>query len=252
MAGILPQMNFGVGQLIAQPVGGGSPVPFGALEDVSVDFSADLKELNGAYTYALGVAKGKSKVSIKATYAELDINAFNAYFFGGTVSSTNVLQTALGEAHSVPAVSTYTVTVTNSATFLQDQGVFYAATGKYMTQVASGPVQGQYSVASGVYTFAAADASAAVVISYTYTVASTGHDIIVTNQLMGSAPTFQILLSDTYNGPQGVQTVNFIGYAAVSSKLTATLKADDYTKFELDFMLMANAAGQVCRITSSS
>lgn len=49
-----------------------------------------------------------------------------------------------------------------------DQGVAYALTGAALTLVASTPAEGQYSVSAGVYTFAAADASAALLVSYGY------------------------------------------------------------------------------------
>lgn len=72
-------------------------------------------------------------------------------------------------AQTVPAASAYTITVPNGAWFSQDKGVTYA-NGTKMVAVASNPAAGQYSVAAtGTYTFAAADASASVIINYTYT-----------------------------------------------------------------------------------
>ena len=47
-----------------------------------------------------------------------------------------------------------------------DQGVTYASNGAALTAVSGAPAQGQYSVAVGSYTFAAADAGASVLISY--------------------------------------------------------------------------------------
>ncbi len=48
-----------------------------------------------------------------------------------------------------------------------DAGVTYA-NGTPLTPVSSNPTMGQYSVSSGVYSFAAADANASVLISYSY------------------------------------------------------------------------------------
>ncbi len=72
-----------------------------------------------------------------------------------------------GEAATVPAASgPYTVTAQAPyGPWASDQGVTYAS-GAALTPVAANPVQGQYSVAAGVYTFAAADAAAGVLISY--------------------------------------------------------------------------------------
>lgn len=69
------------------------------------------------------------------------------------------------EAQTVPASGNYVVTAINAATFAFDQGVTYA-NGTALTPVAANPGAGQYSVAAGIYTFAAADAGASVLLSY--------------------------------------------------------------------------------------
>lgn len=70
------------------------------------------------------------------------------------------------EAHTVPASSTYTVET--DVTWLQDGGVTLA-NGTPLVAVASSPAAMQYSVSrEGVYTFNAAQASAAVLITYSY------------------------------------------------------------------------------------
>ena len=74
-----------------------------------------------------------------------------------------------GEAHSVPASGPYTVTVANAATFAFDAGVTYA-NGTALTAVTGTPARGQYTVngTTGTYTFAAADAGAAILLTYTW------------------------------------------------------------------------------------
>jgi hypothetical protein len=62
------------------------------------------------------------------------------------------------ESATVPSVSPYTVTVANSSTFWQDEGV----------TTASGAAVTGYAVANGVYTFPASAAGEAVLISYQY------------------------------------------------------------------------------------
>jgi hypothetical protein len=72
-----------------------------------------------------------------------------------------------GEAQTVPG-SPYAVAVNApNGNWAVDQGVTYA-TGAALTRVSGSPAVGQYSVAAGVYTFNAGDASAAVLISYSY------------------------------------------------------------------------------------
>ena len=96
----------------------------------------------------------------------------------------------------------YTVTVANAATYNDDLGVVYAATGKRFNRVTTPSAAGQYSVnfATGVYTFAAADANAALLISYTYNVTTSGNKLTLTNQLMGTTPTFKATFYTTYTG----------------------------------------------------
>ncbi len=73
-----------------------------------------------------------------------------------------------GEAWTIPATP-FQITATQPwGNWGSDQGVTFAATGVALTQVASGPTAGQYAVAAGVYTFAAADVGKAVLISYGY------------------------------------------------------------------------------------
>ena len=74
------------------------------------------------------------------------------------------------ETLTVPATTTYTVTVAKAASFTDDLGVVDIATGAPMTEVAASPgpanTGGQYSVSNGVYTFNAHDASKKVGIAY--------------------------------------------------------------------------------------
>jgi len=71
------------------------------------------------------------------------------------------------EAASVPATPG-PYTIQSQDFFLQDIAVTYA-NGTALTKVASGPIAGQYAVgATGLYTFAAADQGAAVLLSYGY------------------------------------------------------------------------------------
>ena len=319
------QFVFGTGTLVVQALGGTNPIPIAALTEVSVDISADLKELNGSFTYPLAVARGKSKIQCKATTAAVDVVAFNQFFFGGSVSTTNTIQAAVGEAHTIPSTATYYVAPTNSANFVDDLGVTYTVSGLYLTQVLGlptsagqytvvgpvagatcsfatnvmtctvAPTSGQFAVgqvitATGVtpgtyisslgtgtggvgtynlssspgtiaaeavsagatYMFYSADAGKAVQITYNYSAASTGHSLTVSNQLMGSAPTFQCNLIDTYNGASGLQQVNLVLYACVAQKLSMPLKADDFLMNQLEFSAMANAAGNVFTMSTSS
>lgn len=221
-----------------------TPQLFGVLQDVSVEFSATTKELFGQYQYPVLVQRGQAKIQCKAKMGALSANLFNSLFFGGTTSAG---QTAISisEAGAVPAGAGYTVTVANSTTFLQDEGVYYAATGIPFAKVTSAPAQGQYSVAAGVYTFAAADANAAVLTSYTYTVAATGQKLTLSNPLVGTNPVFSAQLFTQATTPLGKKNAVLNLHACVSSKLQIATKIEDFTIPELDFSAFADAAGLV-------
>lgn len=245
----MSQYVFGTGQLFAMPVGGGAPLRFGALQDVSVDFNGDLKQLFGQYQFALDTARGKTTIEWKASTGNIDISAFNQIFFGGNVTAGDELIQAFNEAGTVPSMTTYTVTVANAADFVMDLGVYYSTTGLPLKQVATGPTTGQYTVSSaGVYTFAVGDASAHLLFNYLYEGASSGGSLEITNQLMGSTPKFQLVLSQLYEG----KSFTLMLYSNTAEKLSLPLKQDDYLIGELSGQSMADSANRVARITTTS
>ena len=73
------------------------------------------------------------------------------------------------EVTLVPFTGPYTITVDNSTNYLNDKGVAYNPSGTALILISSGtPTVGQYKHSGGTYTFAAADAGQAIIISYTY------------------------------------------------------------------------------------
>lgn len=245
----MSQYMFGTGQLFATPVEGGAPLRFGALQDVNVDFNGDIKSLFGQYQFPLDTARGKSTIEWKASSGNIDVAAFNQLFFGGTVDTGDELKQVINEAGTVPAMSTYTVTVANGANFFMDLGVYEAVSGLPLQQVASMPATGQYSVSSvGVYTFNSAQASVAMLFNYLWEDAAAGGSLEIGNQLIGSTPKFQLILSQLYNSKQ----FTLILYSATAEKLSLPLKQDDFLIAEMSGQANANDAGQVARITTTS
>ena len=184
-------LDFGAGFLVARPVAGDlntNPTPrqIGALQEAQVEFSSDLVEAFAQGKYALDVATGKSKITLKAKALAYNPYALADLFLGvdPVVGSTRYLVGPYAEADSIPATpGPYTVTVSHSANFDHDYGVT-KADGTEFTKVASAPAQGQYSVVetTGVYTFAAADQGTPVLINYSWKDAANG--VSVTAPLM--------------------------------------------------------------------
>ncbi len=233
--------SFGSGLLFATNTAANStPVQFGTLQDVQLDISRSLKELYGQNQFPVAIGGAQMKITGKAKVGQVNGQLYNDLFFGGT-SAVGQTKLAYNEAGAIPSATTYTVTVTNSATWVEDQGVLYADTGIAFKKVASAPAVGEYSVAAGVYTFAAADASKNVLISYTWTDATSGQTITTGNPLQGVQPTFTLIVSRQYNGVQEA----FKLWSCISSKLSLPTKMADWGITELDFSAFADSAGRV-------
>jgi hypothetical protein len=234
--------SFGSGILLGTrtDIPNATPVNFGLVQEVTIEETATIKELHGQYQRAIVEARGTIKTTGKAKVARISGLAF-AHLFYGISPSAGQLATSFAEAGTVPAAAPYTVTVANAASFSDDHGVVYVATGLPLTKVAAAPSPGQYSVASGVYTFNAADTGKAVLASYTYSLSGSGHKFSVTNQLLGTTPTFQAQFYTTFQG----QAVSLRLNNCTSNKLSFKTKLEDFVMPEFDFSCYADAAGNV-------
>lgn len=243
-------INFGSGKLVAVPtnladgsvIATPTPVVLGTMQDISLDLSTEMKTLYGSKRYPIAVGQGKGKTEIKAKYAEIDGGILGSLFFG-KAATAGIKAAVFDSAGTIPASSPYTLTVAppNSGAFVADLGVLRTDTGVQMTRVASAPATGQYSVAAGVYTFAAADTGKPVAISYEYSAATGGQIWTMTNETMGYTPSFAMLLQNGYDGKNLVVKLN----RCVSGKLSLPLKADDFAIYDFEAEAFADAAGNL-------
>src|SRR5258708_2265654 len=186
------QLAFGAGALWGNRTdvtgGGIGPDQFGILQDVQIDFDWTTKELWGQFQFPVDIARGQGKITGKAKFARIFGAIFGDLFFGQTPAAGQ-LTVAENEAATVPATPPFTIAVANAASFADDLGVYYAngsnAGGRF-TRVTTPAAAGQYSVnlATGIYTFAAADANAAVAISILYNIISTGKKLTLPTQFL--------------------------------------------------------------------
>jgi hypothetical protein len=235
---------FGSGVLIGTP-SGGSPINFGLVQEVSLNVATTTKALYGQYSFPVAIGSGTKKMSGKAKMARISGQALGSLFFGATPSAGSI-QTQFGETTTVPTSAPYTYTTTNHTTFVADQGVVYASSALPLKQVASAPAVGQYSVSAvGVYTFSSADSGAAMLISYTYTLAAAGTSVAVNSQLIGPSVSFSANLFA--QDPSTNRQFSVLLYNCVAEKLSFGTKVEDFLMPELDFQCFANAAGQVCQ-----
>ncbi len=232
---------FGSGVLVATPAGG-SPINLGILQDVSIDESIQMKRLYGAHNFPVAVAAGQRSLTGKAKFARLSPQAVGLLMYGvAPAVGTQYLQ--YGEAVPTNAASPYASA--NAATWSEDLGVIYAASGLPLKMItgAGAPAAGEYKVAAGNYTFNADDVAAGLLANYAYAVAASGRTVTVNQSLMGPMTYFSVRLFQT--DPQtglfyGVKLFNCAG-----SKLTHATKVGDWTIPEFDFEAFANGAGQV-------
>lgn len=241
-------MEFGFGSGLLTGINTSStglqvPRRFGALQDVSIEFTGETKELFGQYQYPIDTARGKTKITGKAKLAEINTGAYNDLFFGQT-EATGQLKYAFNETTTLgTGAASYTI-ANSGSTPLTDEGVFYTTPlGNQLTPVSSAPASGQYTfnASTGVYGFAAADAGALMSVNYLYTVA-TGHNIAISGAvLMGNTPRFKATFFQQYENNQVVLVLN----ACVSSRLTFPTRIDDYVIEDMDFSAFADSNGNV-------
>lgn len=244
-------INFGVGRSIAVPkrlldgtvIANPKPVVLGTMQDISVDMNVELKKLHGARRYPIAVAQSKGEINIKAKYADF-IAAIYGSLFAGKNATTAIKGVEVDAPYSIPATLTYTVTVVppSSGTFAADLGVL-GPDGVQFTPVVSAPAVGQYSVSPlGVYTFAAADASKAIKISFEFTaVSTTAQTFDLSNDLMGSTPSFSLYLKQQFDGQTLVMRLNKV----VSGKMNLPFKNDDFALYDFEAEALDDGTGSL-------
>ena len=239
----MAQYSFGTGVLYGKStsVANATPSRFAGLQGVTIDIAFSVKELFGQYQFPIAIGRGTGKITGKATWAQFNARAFNDLFFGQLSGpSTGALRQAVAEAQTVSA---NIITATNNATYQSDYGVVYSANGGVLIATANAPLAGQYSVnqTTGVYTFNASQNGVAMLISYSYQDAANGSKISITNQLLGNAPTFAAVFTETFNG----QSMTLVLNQCMSSKMAIATKLEDFTIPEFDFEAFADSGNNI-------
>lgn len=199
-------IQFGTGVLFMAPNSGNTaanPTPqrLGILQEVTVDFKADLKKLYGQKQLPVATARGKIDVTAKGKFAAFNPTMLNQVYFG-QIQTAGIMKVADQEAQTVPNTpGPYTITVTHVAGVpIVDLGVTYADGTPFSNQTPSAAGEYTVNLATGVYTFNSADANKPVLISYMYSVSTEGVTIALANQLMGYAPYFEAVLYNNFRG----------------------------------------------------
>jgi hypothetical protein len=221
-----------------------TPVRFGGLQGVSIDFAFTLKELYGQYQFPIALGRGTGKITGKADMAQLNAQVYNDLFFGYANVSTGSQPISVAEAQTVAN----TVNVThNGANYLRDLGVVLASDNTVFTRQNT-PItaNGTYAVneSNGLYTFNSGQANANVLISYEWTDAANGKTISLTNQLLGNAPTFLAAFQTTFRSKSLTLVLN----ACMSSKLSLPSKLEDFEIPSFDWQSFADDSGNIGKL----
>ncbi len=236
------QLTDNTGAAVSNP----TPVQFGVLQDCAADFSFDNKELYGQNQYAVAVGRGKGKIGIKAKMARINGLVFNNLFFGQPSVNSGIIADFYDTTGEPIPTTPFQITIAppSSGVYSADLGVYNGTTGQVMTRVASGPTTGQYMVveATGVYTFATADAGNMVYISYQYTATSTvAKNNTVSNVAMGYAPTMRLDISMPFNGKSLIFTFPNV----IATKMSIQTKLDDFAIPDFEASAFADSFGHI-------
>jgi hypothetical protein len=217
------------------------PALLGTLQDISVDFDRKIEALLGQYNVAIALGGGELKISGNAKFARFQATQFNNLFLGQTLTAGSMLEMTTGEPVT-PASGAFTVV--NGSTFVEDLGLFYAATGVPLTPVSSSPIAGQYvagAADTGTYTTATADNGTAMICYYSYT-SSSGNKIVAANQLMGAMPSFALYMKQSFDYLGTAKDLTLKLNACSSSKISLAFSNQKFAVPEFDFQAQADAS----------
>jgi hypothetical protein len=227
----MPQFGFGGGSLwgTRTDIAQAQPVKFGALQDVQLDFSGDLKPLYGQGQYALALARGKAKVEFKAKFAQVSGLIFNNLYFGGTLSAGQSL-VAEGEVASIPAPLSLT---TSAATASGNVLTFAATTGVVPGQ----PVTGT-GIAAGSIATALTSTSVTLSLPVSGTVASGASIAFGSGLLAANAAQFQTDLGVSF-AASGLPLV-WVASAPAAGQYTVSAGAYGFASADAGLAVLLN------------
>jgi hypothetical protein len=248
--------SFAIGNIFINPNAGllptgATPFELKTITEISLDYKGKNVELRGQYLVPVDARMADVSFTGKFTIGTFNLNQLNSILFAGSLNTATPDNIVPDEAHTVPATSTYTVTVSGSATFIEDLGVSYADNSGQFERVNSVAQAGQYSVSAGVYTFFSGDASARVLISYVDTVTS-GAALTIPNNLQGQSPQFELAawIPASAGSVAGFNGYRFFACRATGAKILSGKNAD-FNKVEVDFAVYCPVNANVGELIQS-
>jgi hypothetical protein len=228
-----------LGMLFAVPnVANPTPVAIASLKGCKVKVKQGKAYFRGNMLDIIDVANKGRDWSIEVDNADFRASAFNLLAGGTTVAGGNF--PAIGEQVTIAATNT----ATNSATFVDDGGVYDLTAGLWMTRVASAPAAKQYSgPAAGVYTFAGGDVGHVAYLNYTFSSATLGQTTTISNVLQSQSAAFKLRIYAPYvvNGQNRCVGVDF--QSVHSEEIDFDFKVEDFAAHALKFTATQDMIG---------
>lgn len=240
----MPQVNVGSGIVSLAPPASAtdqSPIHIATLQEVSLDYSETIIELMGDSGFAIEAAVTERKLTGKAKFGKVS-TAISAAAMDGSVVTTG---SKIYKPEAI-LVATHAATVSGSATFDTDLGV-YAADGTPYKKVAASPTGLQYSVAAGVYSFETATQDGKLLTFRYLMTQAGGFTTTLSNLKMGIATKYKIAL---FNQPSANLNNTFGADLAcvVIPKLAFPFKNTAFTIPEIDFQCLDDGSGNVIKL----
>lgn len=230
----MKQTMFSAGRLFAVGLDTG-PEEFALLQNVNIDFTRDPKELWGEREFSEVIANGMTRIAGRCSQGRVFGSLYANAFFRETVTAGSV-GFADHEAQTIPGSGYFTIDVDNAADWTDDLGVYFTVTGDRLTYNANGPAAaGEYSVVAGTYTFHSADAGNAVKIDYLYD-STDGKMFTINNQLMGTAPSFKMVLFNPGRTRTGAAPFVFVLNSVIPTKFSLPFRMSEFALPEFDFI----------------
>ena len=112
--------------------------------------------------------------------------------------------------------------------------------------MASAPATGQYSVAAGVYTYAAADTGHNIQITYLYTSTLAGSQTLTyNNQVVSQSTPYMVRIFNNFSVGGVTKPLGFEFPAVHFSDFSLALKVDDWAEQSLSGMVAQDTASQL-------
>ena len=237
-----------------------TPTELARLRDVTVTGELEMtSDRVASKLYAVFPMSKLRRLKVKASFAAFDGAVVDQVFFGATRTAGATLVdlrrvcvvptipsgglyrvTVWHDTGGAPPVGSTIVKVPNGGTWSGDLGVLYAADGSRFVLVTGAPAKGQYSRSANVYRFAAADAGAAIGLSYTYTI-TTGTNLPLAQGIPGQAPTFMAVLQANYSGQQFTLVLN----ACVTTQFSTPVRTEEFAVMDFEFEAFPDSSGNV-------